>query len=505
MKSQIIYLVWPTPAALILAAGICREESETISKVIETGQRSLVTALEKVCMHPKAVIRIFLPEDADYPKGDIQQYEDAIDQSNSQVKWYTVKNEPPPDSIKKYLTYKITLAFFGNSSETIASEQLKEAIENLSVNPDEIPVKELHSLRTFIKMNNPAIEGQSSRMIILKKDIRRVAQAGLENILLIGETGSGKEAAAFFLHNLDPCRREQEFHALNCAGLQEDFLASELFGHVEGAYTGANKNRTGLIKKLDNGTLFLDELPDMPLRIQAMLLRFLESGEYSPMGSNKTFFANVKIIAGGQREMLAEKITSKLFRKDLYYRLAGKIIIIPCLREIAEDLPVLIDHLVYKMCDHRKRRNDTIAYFKARMTEFQEYHWPGNVRELANYVKRKLRLGKDEEIILGEEDIAHLIGQLDLPISSEPKLHEHPKVDRSYPYAVKPSFDWLDELPNSQELKQANLRLATPKEVSAMYGRFIYKSLTEIGVSQALTARKLQVSVNTLKAYINAG
>lgn len=372
---------------------------------------------------------------------------------------------------------------------------------SLATNPDRIAEKYSHSLQTFNRLNQPAIEGQTPQMVTLKKDIRRVAKAELENILILGETGSGKEAVAFFLHDFDPKRQPNAFQAINCAGLQEEFLASELFGHVKGAYTGADKDRKGLIDKLDKGTLFLDELPDMPIRIQAMLLRFLESGEYFPMGSSEICTADVKIIAGGQQELLIEKINSRQFRKDLYYRLAGKTLHIPSLREISEDIPKIIDHLVYRSKASRTQRNETIAYFNTRLIGLKQYHWPGNIRELANYVKRKLQLGKEEEIILGE-DVIFTQSRLKIKKKGGGNLSEkYPEKEKPSPYAVKPSFYWIEQIPDLQDLRQGHLQLPTPNEVKNMYCRHIQEKLSRKGAPQALVAKILNISINSLKSY----
>jgi DNA-binding NtrC family response regulator len=502
MQNKIIYLLWPTAQTLHLAAAVCRAENDTIHEVIETGQRSLPETIALVSHHKRTLIRIFLPADSARLKNESQHHLQTISRNKSEVSWHEVSDDPPSELIHTYLRYKITLAFFGDASGRLARDQLKDAVISLATNPDRIAEKYSHSLQTFIRLNQPAIEGQTAQMITLKRDIRRVAPSGLKNILILGETGSGKEAVAFFLHDFDPERQPKGFHAINCAGLQEEFLVSELFGHVKGAYTGASKDRKGLISKLDKGTLFLDELPDMPRRVQAMLLRFLESGEYSPMGSSKTYTADVKIIAGGQKTLLIEKINSRQFRKDLYYRLAGKTLHIPSLREISGDIPKIIDHLVYRSKASRTQRDETIAYFNTRLIDLKKYHWPGNIRELANYVKRKLHLGKEEEITLGEDAIFTQF-RLEIPKKGEEALPEKdPESEKLYPYAVKPSFYWSEQVPDLQELRQEHLQLATPNEVRNMYCRYIHENLSKKGASQALIAKNLHISVNSLKSYI---
>lgn len=500
---KIIYLLWPTAKTLHLAASICRHENDTIHEVIETGQRSFSETIAQASHHKRTLIRIFLPPtDIARLKSENQQHLQVISRNNSQVDWHEGSDAPLSGPINTYLRYKITLAFFGDGSGRLARSQLKDAVISLAANPDSIAEKYSHSLKTFSRLNHPAIEGQTPKMVTLKRDIYRVAKAELKNILILGETGSGKEAVAFFLHDFDPKKQPNAFQAINCAGLQEEFLASELFGHVKGAYTGANKDRKGLISKLDKGTLFLDELPDMPIRIQAMLLRFLESGEYSQMGSNEICTADVKIIAGGQQELLAEKINSRQFRKDLYYRLAGKTIYIPSLREISEDIPKIIDHLVYRSEASSTQRAETIAYFNDLLPALKAYHWPGNIRELANYVKRKLQLGKEEEISLGEDAIFTQPRTEITPKITENLALKDSENKRPYFYAVKPSFCWLEQIPDLQDLRQGHLNLPAPSEVRNMYCRHIHENLTRKGASQALVAQSLHISVNSLKSYI---
>lgn len=306
------------------------------------------------------------------------------------------------DDINDYLRYKITRFFLGSMNGDYDIRQLRDVVVNLSGYP-RISSKEKKLAALSRNLDFPAIEGRSGKLLRLKKEIHRLAGKDI-NVLVLGETGTGKEAAAFFLHCLG--EKEGGYGVVNCASLNEEYLISELFGHVEGAFTGAVKARDGLVKRLDHGTLFIDELPDMPERVQAMLLRFLQSGEYTPMGSDISLKVNVNIIAGGQSDRLSEKISGNKFRKDLYYRLAGKIIEAPCLRDIPDDIPGIIDNIVYKTGGvTEKQRNEVIHYFAKRMNELKVYAWPGNVRELANYVKRRLLLGEAEDIVLGGHEI----------------------------------------------------------------------------------------------------
>lgn len=526
-----IIIAWPTPDTLFLAADICRQDNKRPEKVMEIGQRTFAATLAEAFAKDKgAEIMIIAPIPTLDSDAALQQLRE-ITESGSQVHWYLdhqdreagdlqtwteiagLQFQPlggttPASEIRTFLRYKITQAFLGDTGGGFNRQALWEAVTWFTDHPDKIPREDQGSAAAFANLNFPAIEGSSIRMRALKREIHRVAISSLESVLLLGETGTGKEAAAFFLHDLDPIRHNQEFRAINCAGLQEDFLISELFGHTKGAFTGAVRERPGLIPQLaDGGTLFLDELPEMSPRVQAMLLRFLESGTYTPMGSDTPKFApNLKIIAGAQGKLLAEGIAGGRFRKDLYYRLAGKTIALPNLRDIPDDLPIIIDHLAYKMEDNRQKRNETIAYFAARMPELQGYSWPGNVRQLANYVKRRLRLGPEEEIVLGEDILSNeqVEDNLVREGSAANTTAKSGKMAVTDVLAVGTFFKWQDPSMTIYDLKKGNVKFRKPQEVGVAYTQHVYELLSKKGASPALIAQKLQISPNTLRKHLSA-
>jgi DNA-binding NtrC family response regulator len=183
----------------------------------------------------------------------------------------------------------------------------------------------------------------------------------------------------------------------------------------------------------------------------------------------------------------------RIIRKDLYYRLAGKILTIPNLREITEDLPTLIDHLTYKMEDNRHKRNETIDYFKNRIEELENHHWPGNVRELANYVRRRLKLGKSENIELGEYEL-------------EGKSQENTQIilpaRQSQDYAVDATFDEIDPSVTIAQIKGGNIQLESPDELRSRYINHVHKCLANTGASNAIISKQLQISINTLRKHI---
>lgn len=507
-------LVWPTPESIWKAAEICRLKNLEPEVVVETGRRSVAATLgyvHQTCKNAEIVIVapfvcnndvcLHLQEIAKeggrvYWYGEPEQRvekELALCCENKLLHLYPTENTSPlKQDIINFIRYKITLTFLGDENGDVNRDELRKAIATLANGPNSISSEEKRLADKFLKFNFPAIEGKSADLIKLKMNIHRVAKAGLNNVLLLGETGTGKEAAAFFLHHLDPCRRAKNFGAINCAGLKEDYLISELFGHVKGAYTDAI-DRKGLIASLDGGTLFLDELPDMPSRVQAMLLRFLDNGTYTPMGSDRDMMADVKIIAGGQNELLREKILSKEFRKDLYYRLTGKVLTIPSLRDIIDDLPTLIDHLAYKMEKSEQKRNDTILYFNQRLDELEAYHWPGNIRELANYVRRRLTLGKDENIILGEHEFEDK--NLENKDSSRQKR-------KHQGYCIDVTFSGLLDYTDIDKYRTNIIKFEPPEDVKSRYINHVYKCLKNKGVPNYLIADNLNISINTLKNNI---
>ena len=221
----------------------------------------------------------------------------------------------------------------------------------------------------------------------VKREIKRLEKIARSKstVLIVGETGTGKELFAQAIHQNSP-RSGKPFKVLNCAAVSETLLESELFGHVKGAFTGAIANRKGLIESADGGTLFLDELGDMPLPMQAKLLRTLETGEVLPVGTNEVRFFDVRIVAATNRD-LSEMVRKGEFREDLFYRIhAHGAIRIPPLRQRREDIVVLVQRFIEQA---NKEHGTTIEGASPEvMRKMVNYNWPGNVRELRNVVSR---------------------------------------------------------------------------------------------------------------------
>ena len=205
-------------------------------------------------------------------------------------------------------------------------------------------------------------------------------------VLITGESGTGKELVARGIHQLSP-RRNKAFVAVNCGSIPENLLESELFGHVKGSFTGADRTRKGLFELADGATLFLDEIGELPLAMQVKLLRVLQESEIRPVGSGKTIGINVRVLAATSRNLEKYVLNGK-FREDLYYRLNVMPIIVPPLRSRVDDIPLLCSHFVKKFNNTFER--DVKGLSSGAVKLVLEYSWPGNVRELENAIQRSM-------------------------------------------------------------------------------------------------------------------
>jgi len=225
--------------------------------------------------------------------------------------------------------------------------------------------------------------GEGSAMRQLKRTIAAVAQSEY-TVLIRGESGTGKELVARMVHHLGP-RSARPFLAVNCPSIPENLLESELFGHVRGAFTGADRDHKGLFAAADKGTIHLDEIGDISPAVQTKLLRVMQDGEVRPVGSNKSSRVNVRVVASTNQDLEA-LMQAKAFREDLFYRLNVLTIAMPTLRERAEDIPLLAGHFFRKACREmglaEKEVDPEVMHWLAAQS------WPGNVRELQNFVRR---------------------------------------------------------------------------------------------------------------------
>ena len=236
------------------------------------------------------------------------------------------------------------------------------------------------------------IIGQSDKMQEVFEEVHRVAPSKT-TVLLRGESGTGKELIAKAIHYMSP-RNKGPFIKFNCASIPEGLLESELFGHEKGAFTGAISSRKGRFELADGGTIFLDEIGDLPATLQPKILRVLQEKEFEKVGSEKTIKVNVRVIAATSRNL--EKLVSQdKFREDLYYRLNVIPILLPPLKERGEDIPILIEYFLKKF---NKENNRAVVLDNNALQVLLNYDWPGNVRELENTIERLVVMSRSDKI-----------------------------------------------------------------------------------------------------------
>lgn len=234
----------------------------------------------------------------------------------------------------------------------------------------------------------------------VKKVLHKVEQVASSNttVLILGETGTGKELLARAIHNISN-RSERPLVKVNCSALPANLIESELFGHEKGAFTGAIARKAGRFELADGGTIFLDEIGDLPIDLQPKILRVLQEGEFERIGSCKTIDVDIRIIAATNRN-LVQAIKEGTFREDLYYRLNVFPIILPPLRDRKEDIPILVYYFVNKFCRKAGKKIDNIS--QEMINQMNEYCWPGNVRELENVIERAVITTEGSKLLLGE-------------------------------------------------------------------------------------------------------
>jgi formate hydrogenlyase transcriptional activator len=231
------------------------------------------------------------------------------------------------------------------------------------------------------------IVGRSAALQSVFRQVEVVAPTD-SGVLILGETGTGKELIARAIHNLS-ARRDRPFIKLNCAAIPSGLLESELFGHERGAFTGAIMRKAGRFEVADKGTVFLDEVGDIPLELQPKLLRVLQEHEFERLGSSRTQQVDVRLVAATHRD-LKQMVEDGKFRSDLYYRLHVFPVSVPPLRERREDIPLLVRHFVDEYARRMNRRIETIP--PQAIEALRSYSWPGNVRELQNFIERTVIL-----------------------------------------------------------------------------------------------------------------
>ena len=298
----------------------------------------------------------------------------------------------------------------------------KEALLKRQLRLENIKLKE--TLKKQRKISD--IVGQSAVMMDVQKTIHQIAPSDI-NVLILGESGTGKELVARSIHQLSS-RSEKEFVAFNCGSFTEELMANELFGHEKDAFTGATKAKAGLIKVAGGGTVFLDEIGDMPLSMQVKLLRVIQEKEVLPVGGETSVPVDVRFIAATHRD-LKEDVDHGNFRQDLFYRLNVITIKLPSLTHRHGDIPLLAHHFLSQK--NKTMNTDVQNIQKESMELLRQYSWPGNIRELENVIERAVALAKGPEITVDElpEYISNLSVETYRRMDSEiPTLEDQEKT-----------------------------------------------------------------------------
>jgi len=314
-----------------------------------------------------------------------------------------------------------TAAFLTNSAGRDQSH-LQQSYRDLRHDGAEIlSIDEVNRARPDRPVGDEAalkeIVGASSALKSVLAEVERVAPTDC-SVLVLGETGTGKELIARAIHNLSP-RCGRPFVKLNCAAIPFDLLESELFGHEKGAFTGAIVQKIGRFEMADTGTLFLDEIGDLPLALQPKLLRVLQEQEFERLGSGRTHHINVRVVAATHRD-LTQMVACNEFRSDLYYRLNVFPVLVPPLRERRQDIRELVVHFVAIFARRMGKRIEQIP--QTTMNAFIEYSWPGNVRELQNLIERAV-IRSDDGVLPNPLPPSGM--NTTLCIAAQPTLRDH--------------------------------------------------------------------------------
>jgi formate hydrogenlyase transcriptional activator len=287
------------------------------------------------------------------------------------------------------------------------ANQVAVAVENALAFQEIAALKDkLHQEKVYLEEEYRAehnfgkIVGESAALCQVLKQVEAVAPTD-STVLLLGETGTGKEILAHALHELSP-RKDRTFVKLNCAAIPTGLLESELFGHEKGAFTGAVGQKVGRFELAHQGTLFLDEIGDIPPELQPKLLRVLQEQEFERLGSTRTIKVDVRLVAATNAD-LSQLVGDRRFRSDLYYRLNVFPIVLPPLRERRDDIPMLVSHFVQRFARRMRKRIESVP--SAVMEALVRYSWPGNIRELQNVLERAVILSRGPELHLKTEDL----------------------------------------------------------------------------------------------------
>ncbi len=317
------------------------------------------------------------------------------------------------------------------------------------------------------------IIGSSAALESVLAQVEQVAPTD-STVLIEGETGTGKELIAHAIHNASQ-RCGRAFIKLNCAAIPLDLLESELFGHEKGAFTGAIAQKIGRFEMADKGTLFLDEVGDIPSALQPKLLRVLQEQEFERLGSGRTHKVDVRLVAATNRD-LAKMVARGQFRSDLYYRLNVFPILLPALRERREDIPALVTHFVKLFSRRMGKQVDSIP--PEIMAAFQWYSWPGNIRELQNLVERAVILSRE--------------GVLPNPLHKKQTEPMIPSLHRPRTFQSSTTLEDSDRALIVETLEQVGWIVGGPRGAAAKLGlkrTTLLAKMRRLGISRPIAAR----------------
>jgi formate hydrogenlyase transcriptional activator len=315
-------------------------------------------------------------------------------------------------------------------------------------------------IRTELKFEEIIGNSEALRRVLVQ--VETVAPTD-STVLIYGETGTGKELIARALHNLSS-RKPNAFVKLNCAAIPTGLLESELFGHEKGAFTGAISQRIGRFELANRGTVFLDEIGEIPLELQPKLLRVLQEREFERLGSTRTLRSDARMIAATNRD-LATMVDKQTFRSDLYYRLNVFPVRVPALRERPEDIPMLVRHFVQQFSRRTNRNIETIP--SETMKALVRYQWPGNIRELQNVIERAVIVSAGPVLKVPLADLKTQVPTSKTPNGQQPPSDAHPFEN------AKDIRSVLEDTERKQivaALEQANWIVAGPKGAATMLG-----------------------------------
>ncbi|HEV3198032.1 MAG TPA: sigma 54-interacting transcriptional regulator [Bryobacteraceae bacterium] len=351
------------------------------------------------------------------------------------------------------------------------ANQVAVAVENaLAFDEIEALRDQLHREKVYLDEevrtahNFDDIIGESAALRRVLKEVEAVAPTD-STVLILGETGTGKELIARALHDLSP-RRERTFVKLNCAAIPTGLLESELFGHEKGAFTGAITQKVGRFELAHRGTLFLDEVGDIPPELQPKLLRALQEQQFERLGSTRTIRVDVRLVAATNRD-LAQMVADRLFRNDLYYRLNVFPVVLPPLRERREDIPMLARHFIQRFARRMGRRIDSIP--APVMDALVRYAWPGNVREMQNIIERAVILSAGPSLRIPLGDLQPAATQAQAPAGEPVTLAD---AEREHILGVLRETGWVVGGP-----KGAAVRLGMKRST-------LQKKMKKLGISR---------------------